>query len=260
MIEFIIIALIGSIAAGIWDLKTTEVPDEIPALMIVLGLFLWLVEGDFSSLIFSLITGTILLAVGMLMYKTKQWGGADAWMLAAIGYLIPFFNGHMFMADFLPNFLVVAVTYMVIYSIILGFRNKGIFVHFVTNIKIRWKIVFLVPAAFGLFFFLLSASLGTSLIPASFITLFVFLLMVFWAYAKTIEKYVFKKKIPTSKLRIGDVLEEMEWRGITKEELIEVRKKHKFVTIKEGVRFVPVFPIALAITLLFGNLLLALLF
>lgn len=261
MIEFIIIALVGSVLAGLWDLKTTEVPDEIPALMIVLGIFLWFINGgttgDFSSLIFSLITGTILLAAGLLMYKAKQWGGADAWILAAIGYLLPLYNGHLFMIDFLPNFLIISVLYMAAYSIVLGFMNKSVFRHFSANVKEKWKTVFGIPIAFGIFFFLFSAYAKTNLMPAAYMTAFIFLLMLFWAYAKTIEERVFKRKIPVSKLKVGDVLEETLWVGVTEEQIREISAKHKFVTVKEGVRFVPVFAITLVVTLLCGNLLFA---
>ena len=40
----------------------------------------------------------------------------------------------------------------------------------------------------------------------------------------------------------------------TIEEIKEAIRKNKFVVIKESVRFVPAFPIALIVTLLYGNL------
>jgi hypothetical protein len=38
------VALIGGFAAGLWDLKTSDIPDEAPALMATLGLFIWYVN------------------------------------------------------------------------------------------------------------------------------------------------------------------------------------------------------------------------
>jgi len=264
MIEFLIIAVIGSVIAGLWDLKTTEVPDEVPALMIVLGIFLWYMNagmtGDFSNLLFSLLIGTILLTGGLIMYKSGQWGGADAWILAAIGYLIPFYNGRLFMIDFIPNFLIVSVIYMVLYSIVVGVINRYVFGYFLDMIREKWKIVFGIPVAYFVFLLFITSMLASNgfyfnTTPLTLSALLILLVMIFWAYAKSIEEYVFKKKIHVSRLKVGDVLEEMLWRGITKEELAAIKKKKRFVTIKEGVRFVPAFPITLIVTLLWGNLL-----
>ena len=71
-----------------------------------------------------------------------------------------------------------------------------------------------------------------------------------------IEKNVFTRKISSSKVREGDVLQEMVWRGLTDKEVEKIKQNRKFVTIKEGIRFVPVFPITVVITLVFGNILL----
>ena len=266
MFEIILIAVIGSVLAGLWDLKTTEVPDEIPALMIGLGLFLWFMRymgsGD-ASIFYSLTIGTLLLVVGLLMYRKSQWGAADAWVLAAIGYLIPFYNGRLFIVDFIPNFLIVAMAYMIVYVFILGLKEPHLFSLFLQESGKRKKIVLGVPLAFLAFVFIMFAFLSPAasfnIYPLITSLLLIVFLTLFWSYAKVVEKYAFRKKIPTSKLREGDVLEKMIWRGLTKDEVIEIRKKMKFVTIKEGVRFVPVFPIALIVTLLFGNLFLLLL-
>ncbi|HLD49111.1 MAG TPA: hypothetical protein VJB11_02005, partial [archaeon] len=81
------------------------------------------------------------------------------------------------------------------------------------------------------------------------------LMMPFWLYGRIIEKQVFRKKIPVSKLKVGDVIEDMKWIGLTAEEIKDISKKKKYVIVKEGIRFVPAFPIALAVTLIYGNLL-----
>ena len=43
-------------------------------------------------------------------------------------------------------------------------------------------------------------------------------------------------------------------RGLTKEEVRKIRKIKKTVWIREGVRFGPVFPISILVTLFIGNL------
>ena len=69
-----------------------------------------------------------------------------------------------------------------------------------------------------------------------------------------IERRVFKKKIPTGRLSVGDVLENGNWVGLTERQVRKLKREKRYVVIKDGMRFVPVFAIALVLTLLFGNL------
>lgn len=261
MLELAIIALAGSVIAGLWDLKTTEVPDEIPALMISSGVFVWYMRavflGQYYELFLSIAAGTILLATGLAMYRRGQWGGADAWILGAVGYLLPVYGGNLFVIDYIFNFFIVSIAYMVVYSLVLGVRNPKLFAY--TFDEARKGSARMLGMAAMLVALVLSAGFYAN-IPLQLLATplaLVILLVFFYAYAKAIEKYAFRKKIPASKLKPGDVLEKMVWRGITEDEISAVRKKHKYVVIKEGVRFVPVFAITLIMTLAYGNLLVA---
>lgn len=260
MIEILVlIAVIGSVIAGIWDLLTTEVPDELPALMISIAVLGWFLQSifsnDFSGLFLSLSFGTALLLVGLLLYWASQWGAADAWILAAIGYLMPVYNGRLFMPDFIPNFLVVSTAYMVLYALVIGVLSRNMFYFFMKEFRENIKYVVAAIAGFSVFAY--------ALVPyaaAIYAVVFVSAMVLFWVYGKAVEKHAFRKKIPSAKLKPGDVLEGMRWRGLTEEEIAGIRRKHKFVVIKEGVRFVLVFPITLIVTLLYGNILFLILF
>jgi Flp pilus assembly protein protease CpaA len=263
MFEILILALLFTAAAGLWDLKTTEVPDEIPAIMIVAGISYWLINtgitGEIMPLLLSLAIGTALLVMGLVLYKKGQWGGADAWILAAVGYMIPLYNGEIFILPYIMNFFVVSAAYMVVYATIIGIRNRKVFGYFVKDIKKNKKTLFL-PFAFLAFFggislYLTSLGYSARIMPVVEMFLVLLFLTLFWRYGKIIEEKVFKKKIPTSRLRVGDVLEEMNWIGLSERQVAALKKRKRFVTIKEGVRFVPVFFIALLTTILFGNLL-----
>jgi len=79
-------------------------------------------------------------------------------------------------------------------------------------------------------------------------------LFVIWKFTKSVEEVGFKKRIPVSKLKVGDVLlESKKWEGITKKELKKIKRSRKYVTVKEGVRFAPSFVLALLFTLYFGD-------
>lgn len=252
----VILALIGSTIAGLWDLKTTEVPDSIPIMMVVIGVaywyFSWITGGPAFSFLISMLLGSAVLAAGLLMYHKKAWGEADAWILGAIAFMVPLVNNQIFFIDYIFNFLIVAIIYMVLYSIVLGIKNKGTFSLFTAGIRKRRYIVFPIVVA-GIFAVYISDKF---LFPVSLLIFLAF----FWIYAKVIENNVFKRQIKSSQLRPGDVLLEDKWIGVTQEDITRIQKEKEFVTIKDGIRFVPVFAITLAVTLLWGNIFFALLF
>ena len=228
--------------------------------MIVLGISLLFVEAamteNFYPLFISLATGTVVLFLGLLNYKRGGWGAADAWIFAAIIYAIPIFNSRLFIINFFFNFMIVAAVYTIVYSIALGIKNRFVFSYVSKAAKKQMKIVLGAPVIFSVLVsaLLLIRGVFSVIVPAlSFVV--VLLAMLFWVYAKSVENHVFVRKIPTSKLKAGDVLDDMIWKGLTEEEVMKIRKTKKFVSIKDGVRFVQVFPITLVVTLLLGNML-----
>ena len=251
-------ALILGFAAGLWDLKTSDIPDEAPALMAVLGLFIWYVSGlttgNWVPFIISAALGTAVFAIGWGLYKAGQWGGGDAALLAGIFYLIP---NIAFLTDYIFNFFIVALVYSVVYSICIGFTHPKIFGHMVDEIKRKkiW-IGLLVWLVFGIGTIGLLVQAGADITLTACLWAAVFGITLFYVYARAIEKNVFRRSIPISKLKVGDVLaSSKQWTGISQEQIAELRRKRVLtVEIKEGVRFGLVFPLALVVTLLLGNL------
>jgi len=95
-----------------------------------------------------------------------------------------------------------------------------------------------------------------SLIINSFVVLMVSLLLfLVWKFVKAVEEIAFKKRIPVSKLRVGDVLLESKvWEGVTGKELRAIKRSgKKFIWIKSGICFAPAFPLALLFTVYFGD-------
>src|SRR3989338_2107453 len=180
MIEIaLIIALIGLFVAGAWDLKTTEVPDDVPYIMIAGGIFIWYITaltiGDFTPLFYSLLLGTSKLTIGLIMYKYGAWGGADAWLLGATAFLLPMYGGRIFIFDFVFNLLIVGTVYMVLYSVILGFLNPHVGGIFYKDLKGNVKLI-LLPLILALVFAMYDFRL-------SGILFMITALLVFWRYA-----------------------------------------------------------------------------
>ncbi len=267
-------AFIGSVIGGVHDLKTSDMPDIVPYTMILIALLIHGYESylawSYWPLLNSAIVGLGLLAFGYLMYFTGQWGGGDGWMLAAIGFLLPTFNRAMvlpFPVTYMFNVFLIGTVYMLAYALVFALMNRNIIVHFNKSMKAvgkslaGWSVVLfaLLFAAnifllnkFNLGFDLLFSLQNTALILLATIGIF-----SIYKFAKSVEELGFKKRIPVSKLKVGDVLLENKYfEGITEKQLKQIRHSKRFVWVKEGVRFAPTFPLALLFTLIYGDSLL----
>ncbi len=275
------IALVGSSAAAIYDLKTTEVPDWLFYVMGGLGLIFSIIQALSTNNFLTLENATIfslgLFGFGFLMYKTGQWGGADAVLLGLIGFMVPQLpSGFLtnlifpFPISFLFNVFLIGAAYMIVYAIIFAYRTKTLFGIFSKEVKASARMLgmfstILFFALVGITLYMNSIfflNLNTLQIFRLSIVPIIFLigLLLFYKFAQIIEKFGFRKKIPISKLRVGDMLmSKKELVGITPEQLHRIKKsKKKFVWIKEGVRFAPAFPLALLYTVFFGDAILLL--
>lgn len=282
-----VIALLGSSIAAAWDLKTTEIPDWIPHVMIASGLLinglqsylLW----SYWPLLTSCIVGLGFLGFGFLMYHFGQWGGGDVKILSAIGFLLPtapsfasasFFSFPFpldifkFSISYLFNVFLFGAVYMLVYALAIALMNKGVISEFTRDVKASSKLIiassaflFIALIAVGIYmtgmFNLHGNTLSVFINSAVPLVLTISLFFV-WKFVKAVENVGFKKRISVRELKVGDVLLESKvWEGITEKELRKLKRSGKrYVIIKEGVRFAPAFPIALLITVLFGDALL----
>lgn len=275
------VALLGSSIAAAWDLRTTEIPDEIPYAMTAVALLFYGVQsflaGSYWPIINSVMVGSALFGFGFVMYYFGQWGGGDAKLLAAIGFLLPTASAvpvasgtalgliFPFPVSYLFNVFFVGAVYMLVYAAYLALRNRKIISEFKRDVKASANMLLGFAGA------LLLLSLGMNLLlyshfqiqpqisPIFFnslsITIGTLGIFLVWRFARVVENVGLKKRIPVSKLRVGDVLLSSKlWEGITEKELKKIKRSGKrYVRIKEGVRFGPAFPLALLFTIYFGD-------
>jgi len=219
----IAIALIGSFAAGIYDLKTTNIPDKVCIAMIILGIIIHALNGfltnDFTTLLNSLFFAGIFLIIGLVMYYAGWWGGGDGELLIAIGILLPTLSfvktQFPFAISFFINTWFIGAIYSVIYVIILACKDKEIGKGFFDRIRIL--------------------------------------------LTKGYYRKIHVRKLKTDDM-IGENIPRLKIykrliRGLTKEEVRKIKKIRKYVIIKEGIRYGIVFPLTLLFTLLFGDFL-----
>lgn len=277
MIPFAV-ALVGSSLAAAWDLRTTEIPDEIPYTMIAVALFFYgtqsLLGWSYWPIVNSAIAGLALFGFGFVMYYFGQWGGGDAKLLAAIGFLLPTFSGlnlmFPFPASYLFNVFFVGAGYMLIYAFVVAVRNRKVISEFKRDVKAMSSIFLTGSGALLLAFvgmnlvlynyFLVQPNLSSIIFNSLLLTVTTVGLFLIWKFARAVENIGFKKRISVKKLRVGDVLLKSKvWEGITKKDLQKIKRSgKKYVTIKEGVRFGPAFPLALLFTIYFGDAILVL--
>ena len=265
MIELLLIAiaLIGSFAAGLYDLKTTNVPDKVCIYMIIMGLILHVLTGiftkDFSYFINSLLYGSLFLGFGLLMYYTGQWGGGDGELLVAIGVLLPNLSlvktYFPFAISFFINSFFIGTFWSVVFSLYFVYKNPELIKKFFNGFK---DPITFFTALIPLFLSLLTLNFNYLF---SLLFLLIFILFIFYKFSKIIEKG-FYKRIPVNKLKVDDMLGEnipklklykKYIKGLTKEQVKKIKRNRKYVVIKEGIRYGIVFPLALLFTLLFGD-------
>lgn len=269
-------ALLGSLGAAAYDLKTTEVPNWVFYAMMVVGIPAVILKsilgGSFSTFAISGITGLGLLGFGYMMYRLGQWGGADMVLLALIGFMMASASlgfaaslAFPFGLSFLFNVFIVGAVYMIIYAITFAARNPDVASKFKHGVKASSKLLAVISVSMAALFtavmLYINSLLGNSLtlidmlrgvaVPLALTVSF----LLVYRFAKAVENFGFKKKIPVSQLKVGDMLlQERKLVGITQQQLGKIKKSGKrFVWIKEGVRFAPAFPIALLFTLFVGD-------
>lgn len=269
-------AILGSVAASVYDLKTTEVPNWVFYAMLIVGVPAVIAKvffgGSFDIFAISGLTGLGLLGFGYMMYRIGQWGGADMVLLALIGFLVPSAGewaptqiAFPFGLSFLFNVFIIGAVYMLIYAAVFAARNKTVSYKFKSELKASSKLLVLLLVLMAATFagamlyinYLLGNALTTLeilrgiLVPLALVVSF----FVVYKFAKSVESFGFRKKIPTSKLRVGDMLlDERKLVGMTQQQISKIKKSgRKFVWIKDGVRFAPAFPIALIFTIYFGD-------
>lgn len=234
------------------DVKTTDIPSEVPALVIALALFaslsISLTRGNLSTLASSISVGLAFSLIGFALYVFGQWGDGDAAILAMLGFCSPFL-GKLFPFLFFPLLFICGAFYAIGEAIRIGLRSK------VARKKLRHELkgitsrsVLAAIAAFSicLLFCFLSRLAYFPLDFTLLIPCLAFLLNFTYEYAKLVERTCLIKQVSVNELREGDVLLSAKtWKGLTKKEIERLKRSGiKYVRIKTGIPFAPAFLLA----------------
>lgn len=267
------ISLLWLLVASIIDGKTKEVPDWLSYSLIAISLGIEVIYSVITNNPNIILLGLLGLALGLvlgsLMYYTKQWGGGDAKLLIGITIIYIHYPSPLqihFLALIFFNIILVGAIYSLAWCLSLFIKHRKECTqkakqllkesknirNTVVAITILSAIV-IIPLDFSL------KNIPFILAPLIFYGLFIMV--------KSVEAVVFYKKIPVNKLTEGDwitkdiiiqnkVLYKSSSPGVTREQ-IKILKQHniKEVPIKEGIPFVPVFFLAVVLSLIVGSIL-----
>lgn len=267
-----IIAFCVLFTASVFDLKTTEVPDSLNLIGVVAGIGLHLVASlqyiDYSTLFslmlvsspvqwffslgeplaWSLGVGLAFSIYGWGLYFLGMWGGADAFAMSVLGFAAPYAVSGTGVAYPISLFAAVLVAGFV-YTLGFGFFKLysrpevvGKTWEDIKSDEKRVSLEILGSAVISSFAGFTDPTLGF----VYFVSL-IFMVLLYRLF-QNIQDDLMVKNIAVEDLEGGEVLgkdEELGGKieGISQDDIESIEKES--VEVREGIKFVPVFPIAL---------------
>lgn len=272
MIEIIFLfslAFVWMIFAVVQDLRKREIADWLNFSLIVFALGFRFFYSLFSMQGFrffyqGLLGLGIFFLLGNLLYYGKMFAGGDAKLLIALGTVLPLSESFVvnvrFFSVFLLIFLLVGAVYSLLGSLFLSMMNFSKFKkEFKKQFKIYYKLSFI-----SLFLAVVLALIGLlSNEILIYLAIFLFILPYIFIYAKAVDESCMIKSTKTSELTEGDWLYKdvhvkgnvvrATWDGLSKQEINLLKRNKKFVMIRHGIPFSPVFLISFLILIWIWN-------
>jgi Flp pilus assembly protein protease CpaA len=226
----------------------------------------------------------ILFIIAILAFYGRVFGGADAKLLMALAFVfattpsflsfsyflpVDFFGFSLskssFLVDFIINSLLISVVYGFVFSVIMAIRNRKRFSIKFKEVNSRLKIFKIIFLIIGVLFLILGIFQRVLIVPA----VLILILPWFYAFISSVEQGVLVSYKSWNKLEEGDWLVEStkigkkilkpSAEGLSKEEILLIKKSGKKVVIRDGIAYVPVFLLSIIVSLFLGNLFLRLL-
>jgi len=278
-ILLISLAFLWIFAASFTDLKKREVPNWLSFSLIFIALAIRglaaLIEKQPLYFLYGLTALAIFFLLANLFYYTRIFGGGDTKLLMALSvvfatkpsfimelqeYTLLGFN-EPFLMIFLINSFVLGSIYGLVFSVVAALKNKKF--HKEYN-KISKKMRF-IRTLFWLVAFvcLVFAFFSSKWFFAIFAVLFV--TPPLYSFIKAAENSAMIKELSAREIREGDWITKPirvknriikpSIHGLTKKDISLIKKSRKKITVKYGLPFVPVFLLALIVSLFVGDLL-----
>jgi hypothetical protein len=222
-----------------------DVPEIILYIGVISGLLLHsiqlIITWNPDPSIWSFGAAVLLSVYGYISYRKGMWGGADMLGLIILGSTSAYYLKFSGSLNLIMNFMLVGFIYAIVFGLYHGIRSKEIREDFIKRLKSGKKI--LITSSIGIIFLgVLGAFQGVRGLIYPFMLGFMILTYFFM---KSVEEVGMTTTVDASEVEKGDVLADGEIKGVTEDEIEELEGE---VELKEGIRFMPVFPVSLAIT------------
>lgn len=275
-----ILAFSALFVAGIFDWKTTEVPDIINVVGVAGGILIHLYASipymDFSTLfsidlilfnpvqwilalgdpfLWSIGIGLVLSVYGWGLYFLGMWGGADAFAMSVLGFAAPY-SLQGFGLEY-PVSIFIAVTflgfvYTLLFGISIALRNREVFGKTWRRLKENERRVGIEIVIASV----ISAITALNSFKLALIYYTVFLSLIFLLrFFRIVQEDLMMEEVGVDDLKGGEVLAREEdlggkIEGLTEEDIQDIEQES--VKIRRGIKFVPVFPFAIFIVDVLG--------
>jgi len=272
----IVLPLVWLLIASIQDIKRREVANWISFSLVSFGITINVISSIINKTYTNLIYLAFILAgfavISLILYYGRIFGGGDAKLLIALSpFLIEIpkkfhesisFN-FPFAIVFLLNVVFIGSIYGVIWSIVLGIKNRSNFSKSFRKMRKNKKFVFLTAILLILSLISLLMFFFNKDSPFLFIFIILFILPFLFVFIKSVEESSMIRLVEPKDLTEGDWLAKKikigkKWikpsEGLGLDEIKLLRKYKKNVLIKYGIPFVPVFLLAFAASLFFNTL------
>ncbi len=245
------------LAASAYDLRKGEVPDYISLVGIALGILLHagasFQAGSIQPLLWSLGIGTGFFIMGWTAYLLGGWGGADALALAVLGFTAPYGVSEItsgYSIDLIVNMLIAGLLVTLVWSVVLAARQpEKVLSQTYKNLRTsKARLVLEIMGSLMFAFIAQEAGMQGGLYAVFFVTMVILI-----RFMRAIESEVFEVEKDIENVSPGEIVDtealDGRIRGIEEEELEDLKDEDvDSVKVKSGIRFVPVFPVALLLT------------
>ena len=244
--------------ASLFDLDTTDVPDEFAVAGVMGGITLHAVysfmTGDWSYLLWSLGVGTVFSVAGWGAYFAGGWGGADAFAMSVLGFAAPFVPPEPSLVDpvnLVVNVMLAAFVYTTLYTVSRNLNLESVLSTYsrLADNRIRVAGELLIAG-------MLAAVVQINGMNGyGYFGILTFLIVLYRFFQEVQENLMLEEK-PLEEVEVGEVAAPGQGFGkkivgLTEEDLEETDLDE--IKIRTGVPFMPVFVIALIVTDFIGG-------
>ena len=259
------LALLWIVFATIQDLRSREIANWLSFSLIIFALgfrffYSLFSAGNFSFFYQGVIGLGIFFILGNLFYYGRIFAGGDAKLMIALGAVLPIYKTLLENVQFFFIFLLLLFFLGAVYTFIvsgsLAIKNFKVFrKEFAIQLKKNKKILYFVMCA-GLIIMLLGFVNSILFIFG----VLLFIIAYLYVFAKAIDESCMVKEVNTknlsegdwlySDLKVGNKKIKATWDGLSKKDIVVIRKHYKKIKIKQGIPFSPAFLISMVILFL----------